>query len=134
MSATIVGAPSAGSSEDEDLEDEEDEEDEEEEDAGRRRGTAGFSSEQLEQLKRDSLAKFEMIATKFEKMRKSFEKEGYNSKPYIKAQETISGELLGIRFTAKVVEKLCSRGPLCWCHRLPATFHEKAVKWLFGGT
>jgi RNA polymerase primary sigma factor len=40
-------------------------------------------------------------------MRKAFEKEGYNSKNYIKAQEAISSELLGIRFTAKVVEKLC---------------------------
>jgi len=40
-------------------------------------------------------------------MRKAFEKEGYNSKPYVKAQEIISNELLSIRFTAKVVEKLC---------------------------
>ena len=40
-------------------------------------------------------------------MRKAFEREGYNSKPYAKAQEIISNELLGIRFTAKVVEKLC---------------------------
>ncbi|MFX5668777.1 sigma-70 non-essential region-containing protein, partial [Acinetobacter baumannii] len=37
----------------------------------------------------------------------AFEKEGYNSKPYVKAQEIISNELLGIRFTAKIVEKLC---------------------------
>src|SRR5262249_42742203 len=47
------------------------------------------------------------ISTQFDKMRKSFEKEGYNSKSYVKAQEAISAELLGIRFTAKVVEKLC---------------------------
>jgi RNA polymerase primary sigma factor len=40
-------------------------------------------------------------------MRKAFEKEGYNSKAYVRAQEAISNELLGIRFTAKVVEKLC---------------------------
>ena len=70
-------------------------------------GAAGFSAEQLEQLKRDSLAKFATISSQFDKMRKSYEKEGYNSKPYVKAQEAISNELMGIRFTAKVVEKLC---------------------------
>ena len=91
--------------EDEDEEDDEDEDEEDEEDAAA--VAAGISAEQLEQLKRDALAKFEIISTNFDKMRKSFEKEGYNSKSYIKAQEAISSELLGIRFTAKVVEKLC---------------------------
>jgi RNA polymerase primary sigma factor len=70
-------------------------------------GAAGFSAEQLEQLKRDALDKFMIISVQFDNMRKAFEKEGYNSKPYVKAQEVISNELLGIRFTAKVVEKLC---------------------------
>ena len=94
---------------DDDEEDEEDEEEEDEEDdaAGNAAGAAGYSAEQLEQLKRDALAKFATIATQFEKMRKAFEKEGFNSKPYVKAQEIISHELLGMRFTAKVVEKLC---------------------------
>ncbi|WP_416200204.1 RNA polymerase sigma factor RpoD [Undibacterium sp. CCC3.4] len=93
---------------DEDAEEEEDEEEEEEvdeEDAAA--GAAAISSEQLEQMKRDALAKFEIISVNFDKMRKSYEKEGYNSKTYVKAQEAISNELLGIRFTAKVVEKLC---------------------------
>ena len=99
----------SASSDDED-EDEEDEDDEEEEDENENSGSggaAGFSAEQLEQLKRDALGKFGVIATQFDNMRKAFEKEGYNSKPYVKAQEIISNELLGIRFTAKVVEKLC---------------------------
>ncbi|NCW78876.1 MAG: RNA polymerase sigma factor RpoD [Oxalobacteraceae bacterium] len=91
---------------DEDDEDEEDEDDEEGEESTSG-GAAGFSAEQLEQLKRDSLAKFATISSQFDKMRKSYEKEGYNSKPYVKAQEAISNELMGIRFTAKVVEKLC---------------------------
>jgi RNA polymerase primary sigma factor len=93
---------------DEDGEDEEEEgEGEEEEETPNASGAAGFSAEQLEQLKRDALGKFATISTQFDRMRKAFEKEGYNSKPYVKAQETISSELLGIRFTAKVVEKLC---------------------------
>ncbi|MGB7195774.1 RNA polymerase sigma factor RpoD [Collimonas pratensis] len=103
--AASAAAPAAD--EDSDEEEEEEEEDEEEDDASSTSGAAGFSAEQLEQLKRDALGKFETISTQFDKMRKAFEKEGYNSKPYVKAQEIISNELLGIRFTAKVVEKLC---------------------------
>jgi RNA polymerase primary sigma factor len=108
MNATeeaISAAASAASDEDED---EEGDEEEEEEDEGTANGAAaGFSAEQLEQLKRDALGKFAEISSQFEKMRRAFEKEGYNSKPYVKAQETISNELLSIRFTAKFVEKLC---------------------------
>ncbi|MFZ6693800.1 RNA polymerase sigma factor RpoD [Undibacterium sp. SXout20W] len=96
----------AVSEEDEEDEEDEEEEDEEDDDGGAA-GAAAISAEQLEQMKRDALAKFEIISTNFDKMRKSFEKEGYNSKSYVKAQEAISNELLGIRFTAKVVEKLC---------------------------
>ncbi|WP_245549144.1 RNA polymerase sigma factor RpoD [Noviherbaspirillum massiliense] len=102
---TIAAAPAASDDEDDDEED--DDEDDEEEETNTSGAAAGFSAEQLEQLKRDSLDKFEAIAVQFDKMRKAYEKEGYNSKPYVKAQETISNELLSIRFTAKFVEKLC---------------------------
>jgi RNA polymerase primary sigma factor len=97
----------AASDEEDEEDDEEDDEEEEEEGESSNSGAAGFSAEQLEQLKRDALGKFATISTQFDNMRKAFEKEGYNSKPYVKAQEIISNELLGIRFTAKVVEKLC---------------------------
>ncbi|MFL9879480.1 RNA polymerase sigma factor RpoD [Herbaspirillum rhizosphaerae] len=107
MSEGEVVVAAAASDEEEDEEDEEDEEEEEEEGESNASGAAGFSAEQLEQLKRDALGKFATISTQFDNMRKAFEKEGYNSKPYVKAQEIISNELLGIRFTAKVVEKLC---------------------------
>jgi RNA polymerase primary sigma factor len=96
----------AGADDDEEDEDDEEEEEEEEEESSNS-GAAGFSAEQLEQLKRNAMDKFTTIADNFEKMRKAFEKDGYNSKAYVKAQENISEELLGIRFTAKVVEKLC---------------------------
>jgi RNA polymerase primary sigma factor len=108
MNATepvIAAAPAAAASSDDEDEDEDEEEEEEEESTAS--GAAGFSAEQLEQLKRESLAKFAHISNQFDQMRKAFEKEGYNSKPYVKAQEAISNELLSIRFTAKVVEKLC---------------------------
>jgi RNA polymerase primary sigma factor len=100
----IAAAPVVSEEEEEDAEEESEGEEEEENTAT---GAAGFSAEQIEQLKRESLEKFATISTQFDKMRKAFEREGYNSKPYVKAQELISSELLGIRFTAKVVEKLC---------------------------
>jgi RNA polymerase primary sigma factor len=100
-------APVATADDEDDEDEEEEDEGEEEEETSNASGAAGFTAEQLEQLKRDALAKFATISTQFDRMRKAFEKEGYNSKPYVKAQETISSELLGIRFTAKVVEKLC---------------------------
>jgi RNA polymerase primary sigma factor len=96
----------APSDEDED-EEEADEEEEVEEEENNASGAAGFSAEQLEALKVQALEKFDVISLQFDKMRKAFEKDGYNSKAYVKAQEAISNELLGIRFTAKVVEKLC---------------------------
>jgi RNA polymerase primary sigma factor len=102
----LAAAAQVAAASDDEEEEEEDEEEEEEEETTAS-GAAGFSSEQLEQLKRDALEKFSTISMQFDKMRKAFEKEGYNSKPYVKAQEAISNELLGIRFTAKVVEKLC---------------------------
>ncbi|MEC5164144.1 MULTISPECIES: RNA polymerase sigma factor RpoD [unclassified Janthinobacterium] len=95
-----AAAPVAASGDDDEEEDEV-----EEEDGDANGGAAGFSSEQLAQLKKNALEKFAAISTQFDKMRKA--PDGYNSKPYIKAQEAISQELLGIRFTAKVVEKLC---------------------------
>jgi RNA polymerase primary sigma factor len=101
-----VVAPPAPSEDDEEGEDG-DEEEEVEEEENNASGAAGFSAEQLEALKVQALGKFEIISVQFDKMRKAFEKDGYNSKAYVKAQETISNELLGIRFTAKVVEKLC---------------------------
>lgn len=82
--------------------------DEEEENDNYDSGAAGFSIEQLEQLKHEALKKFNHISIQFDNMRIAFEKEGYNSKLYLKAQEIISNELLGMRFTAKVVEKLCA--------------------------
>ncbi len=99
-------APTSTDDEDED-EDEEEEAEEEEEESSGGSAAAGYSAEQLEALKQSALEKFDNIAQQFDKMRKAFEKDGYNSKAYVKAQEAISNELLGIRFTAKVVEKLC---------------------------
>ncbi|WP_305820983.1 RNA polymerase sigma factor RpoD [Massilia brevitalea] len=105
-SPSAIG-PGAGDSDEDEEEDAEDEEEGEEEEAAASTGAAGYSAEQLEALKASALEKFGTIEQQFDKMRKAYEKDGYNSRAYVKAQESISNELLGIRFTAKVVEKLC---------------------------
>jgi RNA polymerase primary sigma factor len=66
----------------------------------------GMSSRQVEHLRTKSLKKFEIVADWFAKMRVAFETEGYQAKSYAEAQEAILNELMGVRFTAKMVEKL----------------------------
>ena len=70
-------------------------------------GAATANAKQLEELKQISLEKFAIVRTQADKMRRAFDKDGYNCPAYIKAQEAIRGELLGFRLTAKSVEKLC---------------------------
>jgi RNA polymerase primary sigma factor len=66
----------------------------------------GMSSKQLEDLRLKALAKFDIVADQFGKMKAAYEKDGYRSKVYMAAQEIIQSELMGIRFTAKMVERL----------------------------
>ena len=68
---------------------------------------ATANAKQLEELKQISLEKFAIVRTQSDKMRRAFDKDGYNCPAYIKAQDLIRGELLGFRLTAKSVEKLC---------------------------
>ncbi|QWD73923.1 RNA polymerase sigma factor RpoD [Polynucleobacter sp. TSB-Sco08W16] len=70
-------------------------------------GAATANAKQLEELKQISLEKFAIVRTQADKMRRAFDKDGYNCPAYLKAQEGIRAELLGFRLTAKSVEKLC---------------------------
>ena len=80
--------------------------DEEDDDDGQ--GGSKALTKKLEELKAAALAKFDALRTNFEKMRRAFEKEGYQSPAYNKAQQAISTELMTIRFTVKTIEKLCA--------------------------
>ena len=80
---------------------------EEGEDEGGGGGAATANAKQLEELKQISLEKFAIVRTQADKMRRAFDKDGYNCPAYIKAQDAIRAELLGFRLTAKSVEKLC---------------------------
>jgi RNA polymerase primary sigma factor len=103
------GAPAAAPAASSAADDEDDEIEDEEEDGAEGGGTAaaGYSAEQLAALKKTSLEKFATIEKQFDKMGHAFKTQGYGSAAYVAAQEVISSELLGIRFTAKIVEKLC---------------------------
>jgi len=83
------------------------ESDEEGDDEGGGGAAATANAKQLEELKQISLEKFAIVRTQADKMRRAFDKEGYNCTAYIKAQDAIRAELLGFRLTAKSVEKLC---------------------------
>ncbi len=82
-----------------------DEFDEEDDDDGQ--GGSKALTKKLEELKKQALEKFTNLRVHFDKMRKAYEKEGYKSPTYNKAQHAISGDLMTIRFTVKTIEKLC---------------------------
>ncbi len=79
--------------------------DEEDDDDGQ--GGSKALTKKLEELKNAAIIKFEALRINFDKMRKAFEKEGYQSTAYNRAQHAISNELMTIRFTVKTIEKLC---------------------------
>ncbi|MDM0048300.1 RNA polymerase sigma factor RpoD [Variovorax sp. J22R115] len=82
-----------------------DEFDEEDDDDGK--GGSKALTKKLEELKRDALERFDRIAVMFEKVHKIYDKEGYGTPAYQKAQHSLSEELMTIRFTARTIEKLC---------------------------
>ncbi|MEO8938162.1 MAG: RNA polymerase sigma factor RpoD, partial [Burkholderiaceae bacterium] len=97
----VVIAPVAAAEGDEETDEASEEEDDVED-------IAAINAKALAELKVKALVKFDVVAQQFDKMRRAFEKErDIGTRPYVKAQEAISGELMTIRFTAKIVEKLC---------------------------
>jgi len=85
-----------------------DEEVEEELDAeGEEEDGGAVQSATLLQLKAASLERFTAIGDAYARMMKALQRHGPRSKPYLKAQEEISAELMLIRFSAKQIEALC---------------------------
>ena len=68
---------------------------------------AAMNNAKLEELKEEALSRFDSISAAFEQMRQALETDGYKSPAYLAAQESVQRQLMSIRFTAKVVEKLC---------------------------
>ncbi|OYT92011.1 MAG: RNA polymerase sigma factor RpoD [Burkholderiales bacterium PBB3] len=82
-----------------------DEFDEADDDDGK--GGSKALTKKLEELKKQALERFDKMRELFEKVHKIYDKEGYGTPNYIKAQKALSEELMSIRFTAKAIEKLC---------------------------
>ncbi|MEY3145540.1 MAG: hypothetical protein RL342_1211, partial [Pseudomonadota bacterium] len=82
-----------------------DEFDAEDDDDGK--GGSKALTKKLEELKKEALSRFDKIALHFEKVHKTYDKEGYGTPTYLKSQKLLSDELMTVRFTAKTIEKLC---------------------------
>jgi len=84
----------------------EDDEDEDEEDDGDADG-GGAVSASLIQLKADAKVRFDTIRGLYTKMHKALVSKGSQDKTYLKLQGQISDELMNIRFTSRIIERLC---------------------------
>ena len=82
-----------------------DEFDEDDDDDGA--GGSKALTKKLEELRKQALEKFDTLRGHFDRMRRAYEKDGYKSAAYDKAQHGISDELMTIRFTVKTIERLC---------------------------
>ena len=69
--------------------------------------SAAIASANLLKLKADALERFAVISGIYNEMQVLLEKEGPYHSGYIELQDKISSELMAIRFSAKMVEKLC---------------------------
>ena len=105
ISEAVDGFVSEGEADDYVAEEDVDFMDEEDDDDGN--GGSKALTKKLEELKVAALIRFDLLRINFDKMRKAFEKDGYESTSYTKAQQAISTELMTVRFTVKTIEKLC---------------------------
>jgi RNA polymerase primary sigma factor len=79
---------------------------EEEEETDGEDDSAAISATLL-QLKEDALARFAKIHRLYEKMKRALAEHGHRSKEYVRVRDQIGNELMNIRFTARIIEKLC---------------------------
>jgi len=105
ISTVVDGFVNAEESDDYVAEEDFDEYDEADDDDGK--GGSKALTKKLEELKNNALERFDRIRALFEKVHKAYDKEGYGTPAYMKAQKALSEELMTIRFTAKTIEKLC---------------------------
>ncbi len=105
ISTVVDGFSNPNEADDYVAEEDFDEFDEEDDDDGK--GGSKALTKKLEELKKEALTRFERIGTLFEKVHKTYDKEGYGTPSYVKNQKALSDELMTVRFTAKTIEKLC---------------------------
>jgi RNA polymerase primary sigma factor len=105
ISTVVDGFSNPNEADDYVAEEDFDEFDEEDDDDGK--GGSKALTKKLEELKKEALSRFDTIASLFEKVHKTYDKEGWGTPAYTKAQKALSDELMTVRFTAKTIEKLC---------------------------
>jgi RNA polymerase primary sigma factor len=106
ISTVVDGFVDADAADDYVAEEDFDSYDEADDDDGK--GGSKALTRKLEELKREALDRFDKMRTTFEKLHKSYDKNGYGTPTYIKTQNTLTDILMSIRFTAKAIEKLCN--------------------------
>ena len=106
ISTVVDGFADANAADDYVAEEDFDDYDEADDDDGK--GGSKALTRKLEELKREALTRFDAMRTLFEKLHKTYDKEGYGGPTYLKTQAAITETLMSIRFTAKAIEKLCS--------------------------
>src|SRR5262247_1386260 len=79
----------------------------EEEEEGEGEDENAALSASLLQLKEDALVRYAKISRLYEKMKKALAEHGHRSKEYIRVRDQIGNELMNIRFTARIIERLC---------------------------
>ncbi|WP_300319218.1 RNA polymerase sigma factor RpoD [Accumulibacter sp.] len=84
-----------------------DSDDDEDDDESSEAAEGAAAAASLLKLKTDGLERLEMIRTYDAKARALLLKKGSQDKAYLKLQEQISEEMMGIRFTSKTIERLC---------------------------
>ncbi|PKO32125.1 MAG: RNA polymerase sigma factor RpoD [Betaproteobacteria bacterium HGW-Betaproteobacteria-9] len=106
ISTVVDGFADADAADDYVAEEDFDDYDEADDDDGK--GGSKALTRKLEELKREALTRFDTLRSLFEKLHKTYDKEGYGTPTYLKTQIAITETLMSIRFTAKAIEKLCS--------------------------
>ena len=62
----------------------------------------------LEEMRVSALERFAAMRLSFDKLRKAFDKHGYGSPEYQAAQQTLSDQMMTVRFTVKTIDRLCA--------------------------
>ena len=105
ISTIVDGFSNANEADDYVAEEDFDEFDDSDDDDGK--GGSKALTKKLEELKAEALTRLDRMQALFEKLHKTFDKEGYGTPAYMKTQKAISEEMMTIRFTARTIEKLC---------------------------
>ena len=71
------------------------------------KGGSRAMTRRLEEMRVAALERFASMRVSFDKLRKAFEKHGHGTPAYRTAQQSLSHQLMTVRFTVKTIDKLC---------------------------